>query len=227
MPGQQRRLGQRQLLGALLEVRARRLLDAVRAVPEVDGVEVGGEDPVLAPALLELPRERRLAHLARERPLVADVGVLHELLRDRRTTLDDALVADVLPERARDAAHVDAVVLEEALVLDGDDRLAHDRRDVLGADEHAALVAAEHREHRPAVGRVDDGVDVRVLRGGIERGYLARDGADEPEREGQERSDDRGRTAAPQGGACEPGVADATSPSHSEPARGRILARVE
>src|SRR4026208_2052653 len=107
-------------------------------MPEVDRVQVRRENPVLAPALLELPRERRLAHLAREGLLVPDVGVLHELLRDRRATLDDALLPHVLPEGARDTAHVDAVVLEEALVLDGDDRLAHDRRDVIRGDEDAA-----------------------------------------------------------------------------------------
>ena len=64
------------------------------------------------------------------------------MLRDRRATLDDALLADVLPERAGDAAHVDAVVLVEALVLNRDDRLPHDRRDVLGAYEHTALLTA-------------------------------------------------------------------------------------
>ena len=39
----------------LLEVHAGGHLDAVRAVPEVDGVEVRREDPVLRPAPLELP----------------------------------------------------------------------------------------------------------------------------------------------------------------------------
>jgi hypothetical protein len=159
-------------------------------VPEVDGVEVGGEDSILLPVLFELPGERGLADLPCERALVADVRVLDELLRDRRAALDDSLVAHVLPERSRDTAHIDAVVLVEALVLDGDDRLAHDRRDVLGADEHAALVAAEHGEHRPSVGCIDDRVDVRVLSCRIERRYLARDGADEPEREGQQRGDE-------------------------------------
>ena len=179
-----------ELLRALLEVRARGLLDPVRAVAEVDRVEVRGEDPVLAPALLELPGERRLAHLARERPLVADVRVLDELLRDRRAALDDALLADVLPERAADAAHVDAVVLEEALVLDRDDRLAHDRRDVLGVTRTRLSSPRSTASTRRAVRRVDDRVDVRVLRCRVERGNLARDRADEAERERSAGSDD-------------------------------------
>src|SRR4029079_5418542 len=179
-------LGQRQLLGALLEVRARRLLDAVGAVPEVDGVEVCGEDPVLAPPLLELPCQRRLTHLACECLLVPDVGVLHELLCDRRASFDDSLLAHVLPEGTGDTAHVYAVVLEEALILDRDDRLSHDRRDVLRVHEDAALVASKDRQARAPIRRVDHRVYVRVLRGGIERRYLARDRADEAEREGEQ-----------------------------------------
>jgi hypothetical protein len=94
-----------------------RLQDAVGAVAEVDRVEVGGEDPVLRPPLRELPGERGFAHLARNRLVVAAVGVLHVLLRDGRAALDDRLVADVLPGGTEDAADVDAVVLEEPLVL--------------------------------------------------------------------------------------------------------------
>ena len=168
-PGEERSLREIELLGALLEVRTRCLLDPVRAVPEVDRVQVRGEDPILAPALLELPRERSFAHLAGDRPLVPDVGVLDELLRDRRAALDDRLAADVGPEGASDAADVDAVVVEEALVLGRDDRLAHDRSDVLGADEDAALVSAQNGEHRPSVRRVDDRVDVGALCRGVER----------------------------------------------------------
>ena len=216
-----------EVLRALLEVRARCLLDAVRAVPEVDRVQVRGEDPVLRPVLLELPGQGRLAHLARDRLLVPDVRVLDELLRDRRAALDDSLLADVLPESACDAAHVDAVVLVEALILDRDDRLAHDRRDVLGADEHAALLAAQHREDAAPVLRVDDRVDVGALRGRIERRDLARDRANEPERERQRRRPRRGRPPTPQDDACEPGAADAATPSLSEPARGLILASGE
>ena len=188
--GEQGGLREVQLLRALLEVGAGRLLDPVRAVAEVDGVQVGGEDPVLRPVLLELPGERRLAHLARDRLLVPDVGVLDELLRDRRAALDDALLADVLPERAGDAADVHAVVLVEALILDRDDRLAHDRRDLLGLDEDAALVAAQDGQHAPAVLRVDHGVDVRALCSRVERWDLARDGAHEPEREREARRDE-------------------------------------
>ena len=113
--------------------------------------------------LLELPRQRRLLQLARHRPLVARQRVLDELLRDRRAALDGALVPDVRPERARHAADVDAAVLPEALVLGGDDRLLHPRRDRRAGHEDAALRAAEDGEDRVPVAGVDVAVDLLVL----------------------------------------------------------------
>src|SRR5581483_3841354 len=116
-PGEERGLRKRQPLRVVPEVGPRRALDAVRAVAEVNGVQVTREDAVLRPALLDLPREGRLLQLARQRALARDVRVLDELLRDRRAALDDLPVRDVGPERATDAAQVEAPVLVEALVL--------------------------------------------------------------------------------------------------------------
>src|SRR4029077_19317487 len=98
-------------------------------VPEVDGVEVCGQDPVLRPALLELPGESCLGQLARDRLLAREIRVLDELLGDRRTALHRAAVRDVGPDRAGHAAEVDAAVLVEALVLDRNDRVLHPRVD--------------------------------------------------------------------------------------------------
>ena len=90
-PGDERGLGDGEVLRALAEVVARGLLDAVAPAPEVDVVEVELEDLVLAELLLEAPREERLADLARERPLAAvEEQVLHDLLRDRRAALPRA-----------------------------------------------------------------------------------------------------------------------------------------
>src|SRR5439155_16945124 len=182
-PRQQRRLGERELLGRLVEVDPRRLLDAVRSVAEVDRVQVRGQDPLLLPALLELPGERRLAHLPPERPLAPHAGVLDELLRDRRAALDDAFAADVRPERAHDAANVDAAVLVEAPVLGRDDGLLHPGRDLIRVDEDAILVAAQDGEDRLAVARVDVAVLLLVAVRRIARGKLAGDRTDQPERE--------------------------------------------
>ena len=182
--GEESGLRERQLRRAVPEVRTGGALDAVGAVPEVDRVEVGGEDPVLRPLLLELPRERRLLELARHRPLVARQRVLHELLRDRRPALHCALVADVGPQRARHSADVDAAVLVEALVLGCDDRLLDPRRDRTRRREHAALGPAQDGEDRVAVGGVHVPVHLLVLvPRRVEPAELLRDREDDAVRE--------------------------------------------
>jgi hypothetical protein len=124
--GEERGLGQRELLHVLAEVGARGGLDAVRAAPEVNGVEVALEDLLLGELTLQLQREHRLLDLAGERALLAEVGVLHVLLGQRRRTLEVAPAQEVVDRRARDAEGVDAVVVEEVVVLGGDD----------GVDDH-------------------------------------------------------------------------------------------
>ena len=101
--GEQRRLGDRQVFRAVVEVDERCLLDAVGAVAEVDRVQVLLQDPLLGPGAraLELPGERGLAHLAADRLLVAIERVLDELLRDRGAALDDLLLPDVRDQSAR------------------------------------------------------------------------------------------------------------------------------
>jgi hypothetical protein len=192
-PREQRRLRERQVAGALLEVRQRGLLDPVGAVPEVDRVQVLLQDPPLRPAAprvvgepLELPGVGRLAHLARDCLLLAVERVLHELLRDRRAALDHGLAADVGDEGARDAAEVDALVLPEAAVLDRDDRVAHRGRDLVVLDERARLGAAQNGEHTRLRRVVDVAVDLlvelaaRIELPGVD---LGRDGANEAEAE--------------------------------------------
>ena len=183
--GEERSLGKRQLGGAVAEVRERGLLDAIGAISEINRVQVRGEDPILVPALLELPGERRLLHLAADRAVVLDDRVLHELLRDRRATLHDALVRDVLPASANDSAEIDAVVLVEPPILDRDDRVLHQRRDLVRLEQHAALVASQHGQDRLAVVRVDVAVSLGLdLVAGVELRDLAGQRGHEAEREG-------------------------------------------
>ena len=188
-PREERRFRQRQLQRVVPEIRPRRALDAIRAVPEVDRVEVSGQDLVLRPLLLELPRERSLLQLPCDGMRVAGQLVLHELLGDRRAALHGALMADVGPERARHAADVDSTVLVEALVLGRDDRLLHPRADAVARHEHPALAAAQHGEDRVAVARVDVAVDLLSadMRERIEAAELLVDGEDQPVRERRQR----------------------------------------
>ena len=122
--GEDRALGDREVLGVLAEVGLRRGLDAVGAATEVDGVEVVLEDLVLVVAAGQLHRDEELLELARVGALRGEVGVLRVLLGDRRAALGRA-AADVGPERARDAGRRDAAVLVERAVLRGEHRLLH------------------------------------------------------------------------------------------------------
>ena len=191
--GEQRRLGEGQTCCAGVEVRLRGPLDSIGAVPEVDRVQICGEDPQLLPALFELPGKRRLFELAADGSLGRDARVLDELLRDGRTALYDALARDVGPHCAPDPAEVDTPVLVEALVFDRNDRLLHDRRDVGGPDEDAALGAPERGEDRVPVVRIDVPIDLTGHVRRIAGRDLARNSRDQPERErrdAEEKKDD-------------------------------------
>ena len=96
--------------------------------------------------LRELVGERGLAELLEDRAVRLGLQrVLDELLLDRRGALDGASVDDVVDERARDPADVDAALGLEALVLDRDHRLLDDLGDLRGRDDHPVLLA-EHAD---------------------------------------------------------------------------------
>src|SRR5205085_7556938 len=112
--GEQGSLAEIDVRGRSLEVPLRRRANAVRAVAEIDGVEVLLEDRALRVLVLEGDREDRLFDLALQVPLrVAEHRVLHELLGDRRTTLQHGSRVEILRERATDASPVDAAVVVE------------------------------------------------------------------------------------------------------------------
>ena len=120
------------------------------------------------------------------RSLLGGEGVLYELLRDGRGALLGRAGEDVLVERAGDALVVDAAVLVEAAVLDRDDRLLHDGGDLVGLDEHAALVVRERGE-AGAVAVDDDRVLGALELGAVlERREVARDGRHDAEDPGDE-----------------------------------------
>ena len=142
--GDHRRLVEREVLGVLAEVGERGRLDADRRAslhgPVRHVVQVVLEDPALVVLLLELGGHLGLADLALEVALrVLDVERAHQLLRDRRAALHGLPRGEVLPAGADHALVVDAVVLVEALVLDGDRRLAQRDRHVVPRDRGADL----------------------------------------------------------------------------------------
>ena len=66
--------------------------------------------------------------------------VLGDLLRNGRTALRPARLREVADEGADQSALVDAGVLEETLVLGGDESVAHRFRDIRKLDPDAAIV---------------------------------------------------------------------------------------
>jgi len=136
------RLGQVQVLRGDPEVVLRRSLHAVRAVAVVADVQVALEDLLLGVLVLQSDREPQFTDLAGEGVLgggcpclgvVACLGGLDQdepdvLLGDARAALGHALRG--AHQCAQGALQVDRAVLEEAVVLDRDLCLLHDRRDV-------------------------------------------------------------------------------------------------
>ena len=127
--GDQRRLGQVEVLGRFAEVGLRRRLGPDRGLPfdrpVGRGVEVLGEDPVAVVLFEEFFGEFRFGDLAFQRLFVVlDVEVADQLLGDRRGALDRlAAGQQVLPAGAGDALVVERPVAEEVLVLDRDRRV--------------------------------------------------------------------------------------------------------
>ena len=101
-----------------------------------------GQDLFLADLLLQLDGQVDLLQLALDGLLAVQNGILHQLLRDRRTALN-VRVSQRIHDDAGQAAQVDAVVIPEALVLNGH-RGVHDiSGQVLVLHLDAVLVALE------------------------------------------------------------------------------------
>src|SRR4029079_5240013 len=207
----------------------RRRLDPVRVVAVVDLVHVLAEDPVLRARAREADRQAGLLQLALQRPLLRDVEVPHELLRNRRAALDHVARAEVLPGCAGDALVVDAAVLVEAVVLDRDRRLAHPRADAPEGDRRPVALGRDRAQQR-AIGRVDervladlDRLQIVQVAVGAEPGDGADAGGDHGQHDHEQDDEDQRRAAlalrldpapacaAAAAGVLEPGVAPAAA----------------
>ena len=128
----------------LPEVHLRRGLDPGDVGPQVDLIEVQLENGVLREIALQLYRDARFAQLARQLlfpPEVLGEHVARELHRDGREALGVVQRRDIGLERSQDPPVVDAVMLVEALVLDRDERLPHEDRNLFERQHGAPLDA--------------------------------------------------------------------------------------
>ena len=154
-PGDQRALGERQLLRRLAEQVPRHRLDAVDAGAEIDAIEIELEDLRLRQLRVDHQREHRLASLASVGPLVREEQRPRELLRQRAAALDRARRAEVAHDGAAERDRIDAGMPVEAVILDGDERVLQVDRDV---GERHVLMVLVHPEPAPAVGGQEPGV---------------------------------------------------------------------
>ena len=160
--GEHGAFGQREVLRRFAEIAARRHLDAPGAAAEIDGIDIELENVVLAERAFQPRRHDHLADFSLVSDVVADQEVLHHLLRDGRAALRPAGFRKIADEGADDAVLVDAVMLIEAPVLGGDERLLHEIGHVgerhpdaaVAGLEHVGIVIALAVEHRAHAGQL-------------------------------------------------------------------------
>src|SRR5207237_5852805 len=103
-------------------------LDTVHAVAEVDDVHVVLEDLLFGELALEQSRQSELDELASQRAAVVaadEKAVARHLHRDGTEAFTHTHRRDVANDGAADATPIDAVMIEEAMILGGDECLPH------------------------------------------------------------------------------------------------------
>jgi len=194
--GDRRRLRESKVRGGGREVAVRSGLDAVDLAAEARDIQVAEKDVVLRVVLLDLQGVAHLTQLALDAlgagcdgviapalvhffvvvlgvlrggvdVLLAllDLHVLHILLRDRRRAAVGG--ADRVAEGDLDRrTEVHAAVSVEVLVLAGEDRIEHHRRDLVEVQRDAVLLV--ERRQCDGVAVASRCVDRRLLHGGVD-----------------------------------------------------------
>ena len=130
----------RSLLKYDVEASAKPLMVNDPRCPRSTRLRIELEDLLLAEFLLELERDHDLRQLALDGFFRRQKERARKLHGDRRAALLVALARDVDPERLGQAKEVDAAMLEEAAVFDGENRVHHHFRNLVVLD-HLALGA--------------------------------------------------------------------------------------
>jgi len=135
--------------GGSVEVVERGGPQAVHAVAEVDAGEIAPEDLGLGEPQFEGEGDEQLRQLAAEGPVGAQEGGLRQLLGDGASAFPHVARAQVDHRRAHQPHRIDAPVVIEAVILDGDEGGRDIGRQACHVDRRL-LVGTSPRE-RPAV----------------------------------------------------------------------------
>ena len=139
--GQQRAFGEIELAHVLAEVGLRGFAESVdreaAALPEVDLVGVHLEDLLLAEAVFELEGDDDLDDLALDALFGSEEEAARQLHGERGAALLLLPGGQVAHDRFGQAEVIDAVVLEEAAVFNGQHRVHQVLRDLVVGDEAA------------------------------------------------------------------------------------------
>ena len=145
-PHEKRGLGQIELVDPAAEIEPRCKPEAVDRPPpflaEIHLVEIHLEQLLLGVAGVQQQGHDRLGELARQRTFGREKEVLRELLGERAPPLHDGRRAHVRPRGARDGEEGDPVMVEEPMILDGDQPRDEHRGRIVEPDHHPVLVVA-------------------------------------------------------------------------------------
>ena len=189
-PRDKRALGEVQCFGGPSEQVPRHRFDAVDACAEIDAVEIELENLPLGQLRVDHQREGGLADLAAVRLLVRQEQRAGELLRERAAPFDRARRTEIAVDRAAERNRIDARVNEEAVILDGDERVLEVGRDV---GKRHVLPVLVHPKPPAAVGREEPRVadaEAELMNGPcLTKGPRQRHGRQDDERPEDDRSD--------------------------------------
>ncbi len=132
-----------QIADGFVEIGKRRSPDADRAATKVDVVQITRQDLVLGQPRFKPQRNQGLVGLALHGAFAGQEFDLGQLLGDRAAALHHAVCPNVPPGRAGDASKVDAAMLEEPPVLDGNNGVHEMVRQILPLGRGAAQFAPQ------------------------------------------------------------------------------------
>ena len=135
--GQHCGLGQRQLFGGLAEEPLRCRVDSIDTGAEINAVEIESEDLVLGVTRLQIQREHRFLNLAFERAVGIQKQILRQLLRQGRSALAHMSGDHVFERGATETDGIKTEVGAKATVLDGNEGVGHEVRQLRNIDARA------------------------------------------------------------------------------------------